>query len=277
MLYEDLNLAEKEIIKNTYYNNKTIKIEDLPILLPFKVSIRTFKKVLKQDYSINTRLKNRYLINETYFDKIDCEEKAYILGLIASDGYVSDKNNEIILSSNDKEILIKIKDCLEYTGNIRVSKKGGFKNSKNGYILYFSSKKINKKLHELGFYSNKSLTFSYIPSQIPKELRRHFLRGYFDGDGSITYYQRTYIIKEKSYTYNRMICSIIATEKFINEIIQEFELNKYSITQSKTKELKYLNISAKNELKKFYHLMYDNSHIFMERKNIIWSKNIEGL
>lgn len=32
MLYEDLNLAEKEIIKNTYYNNKTIKIEDLPIL-----------------------------------------------------------------------------------------------------------------------------------------------------------------------------------------------------------------------------------------------------
>lgn len=74
-----------------------------------------------------------------------------------------------------------------------------------------------------------------------------------------------------------MICIIIATEPLIYKIIEEFKIEHYSISQSKTKELKYLQISAKNELKNFYKLLYENSNIYLNRKKQKWSNNIESL
>ena len=42
--------------------------------ISFPVSKRTIKKVLIEDFNINTRRKNRYVLNENFFDKIDTEE-----------------------------------------------------------------------------------------------------------------------------------------------------------------------------------------------------------
>ena len=245
--------------------------------ISFPVSKRTIKKVLIEDFNINTRRKNRYVLNENFFDKIDAEEKSYILGFIAADGYVDDNTNNIKIFSNDLDILEKIKQAIEFTGDIRATLKGGFENSKEGYCIDFTSYNIRKALNKLGIHSKKSLTFNIIPQQIPDQLKRHFLRGYFDGDGSITAYQRTYIKNNKQYIYNKMICTIIATEPLIYKIIEEFKIEHYSISQSKTKELKYLQISAKNELKNFYKLLYENSNIYLNRKKQKWSNNIESL
>lgn len=271
--YIELDDNDKEYIKNVYYSFKDKSFDVLKKEL--NISRRTLRQVLK-DFNINTKLKNRYLVNSDYFSIIDTEEKAYILGLIASDGYVDKDSNNFVLALNDYEILLKVKNLLNLTNDIRKGKKGGFENSKSNYVLRFSDHKIMNDLTNLGFYKNKSLTYNNIPN-IPNNLKRHFLRGYFDGDGCVYAYERIYLIKSKKYIYNRLHMNIIATKPLLMELVNTFNITKYSISKSHTNELFYLNINAKNELKNMYNLMYKDSTIFLNRKRIIWEQNIKGL
>ncbi|KPU43444.1 hypothetical protein OXPF_28850 [Oxobacter pfennigii] len=176
-----LELDKKRIIEN-YYKNRKIEFKGLSDLL--NVSERSISRVLKEA-NINTKRLNRYRLNENYFNKIDTERKAYILGLIYADGYVGDEHfNNIVLQLKDRELIQKVADEIEYDGEIRISKKGGFKNSQVGHVLNFSSKQMADDLRRIGLYPNKSLTVSNLPN-IEESLIRHFIRGYFDGDGSI--------------------------------------------------------------------------------------------
>lgn len=180
--YNKLDLEDKKRIINFYYNNKSICFKGISDVL--EVSARSISRVL-QEANINTRLKNRYTLNEKYFTNIDCQEKAYLLGFIYADGFVGDKNhNNIVISINDRDLLEEISKLLEFTGTIRRTSKGGFENSKEGVSLNFSSTIMAKRLRQIGLYPNKSLTLTKFP-KIDKSLERHFIRGYFDGDGSI--------------------------------------------------------------------------------------------
>lgn len=265
-------MQDKLYIKELYYFYKKKSIKDLSNII--NISETTLKKVLKNDFNINLKTKNRYTININYFEHIDTEEKAYILGFLASDGHVS--NNYINFTSKDKDILEKIKECMDFSGEIRYGNKGNFEGSGNVYILVFSNEKMANNLRNLEITNNKSLTYNKIPN-IPEDLKRHFLRGYFDGDGCVCAYQRKYLKKNKEYIYNRLHMDIIATEPFIKDIINTFKIEKYSIGKSKTPEMKYLNINAKKELKKMYDLMYKDSKISLNRKREIWENNIMSL
>lgn len=131
-------------------------------------------------------------------------------------------------------------------------------------------------LRNLGIRPNKSLEFDKL-LEIPTNLQRHFLRGYFDGDGSITHYIKKRKYKEKTYAYDSMVMTIIATPKLIEEIVENFKIQKYSIQDSKTKGLVYLRINADSQIKEIYKLMYDNATIFLSRKKEKWDKFIECL
>lgn len=114
-----------------------------------------------------------------------------------------------------------------------------------------------------------------------EDLIRHFIRGYFDGDGTI-YVDRTFLI------YN--ICSI--NKKFLIQI-QDI-LSKNGIYSSINKEVRKgkkmfvvdhycedcknmyrLFIRRKSELIKFHEFLYNESTIFMERKYNKYRDNIE--
>lgn len=131
-------------------------------------------------------------------------------------------------------------------------------------------------MRNLGIYPNKSLNFNSL-LKIPDELQKHFLRGYFDGDGSITIYMNKSNIKNKVYEYKSAVMTLIATPKLIEEIIIKFDIKKYSLTNSKTDGLQYLRIQANNQIKEMYKLMYDNATIFLSRKKEKWDKFIECL
>lgn len=217
--YNQLSDEEKSKIVEYYYNNKNVKMDD--ISKNINISRRAVSRVLRE-MGINTRLKNRYLLNHNYFDEIDTEAKAYILGFIYADGFVGNEHyNNIVISINDYDIVKCIAKEIEFTGTIRKTKKGGFKNSRSGYSLNFSSKIMADTLRKIGLYPNKSLTISELPN-IQKRLMRHFIRGYFDGDGSIllshnsSYYRNGNVVKKYIYpTYN---FNILGTENF-------FEIN----------------------------------------------------
>lgn len=271
--YNQLTSHDKKIIVEYYYKNKKTNFDDISLKL--NISRRGISRVLKEE-NINTRLKNRYTLNENYFNNIDTEAKAYILGFIYADGFVGDEHfNNIVISINDIDILEVISGEFEYTGKIRKTKKGGFTNSKCGYSLNFSSKIMANDLRKIGLYPNKSLTICKLPN-IDKKLMRHFIRGYFDGDGSIlishnsSYYRtKCEIIKYIYPTYNFMI---LGTEKFLEEIREISTFKCAKIYDTKTTQIKCLKICAKKEFEEIFFYLYSDSTIKLERKYNKWNE-----
>lgn len=127
--------------------------------------------------------------NHNYFQEIDTEVKAYMLGFIYADGYViSRKGNAkalgFFIQEGDKYLLDKFQS--EIAPQIKV---GIVQNGKSKAAQFrVNSKKIYADLHKWGVYENKSNLNSYklkVPPISPN-LIRHFIRGFFDGDGGIS-------------------------------------------------------------------------------------------
>ena len=53
----------------------------------------------------------KYQINYDFFNE-DSEQYWYFLGLISSDGYISDNTIELCLNKKDEHILIKLRDLI---------------------------------------------------------------------------------------------------------------------------------------------------------------------
>lgn len=270
--YKELSFEDKKNIVEYYYNNKNKSFNEISNEL--KVSERSVSRVLKE-FGINTRLKNRYTLYENYFDIIDTQEKAYILGFIYADGFVGDiKYNNIVIAVNDKQILDEIAHEFKFTGNIRRTKKGGFENSKEGYCINFSSKIMANRLREIGLYPNKSLTISNIPN-INTDLIRHFIRGYFDGDGSILLSHNTSYHKVngniKKYVYPTYKFDILGTKDFLEDIKSKANFTYAKIQDTRTEEIKCLTICAKKEFEYIFNYLYKDSTIKLIRKFEKWN------
>lgn len=271
--YNKLGECDRQIVISTYYEKAFLMFEEISVML--NISERAISRVLK-DAGINTKRLNRYTLNESFFENIDNEQKAYILGLLYADGYVGDEHfNNIVLGLNDREILEQIAKLLDFTGTIRKSKKGGFKNSKEGYVLNFSSQIMADSLRNIGLYPNKSLTLNNIPD-IPESLLRHFIRGYFDGDGSIILSKHSSYHKvsgvTKKYEYPSYTFMILGTKEFIEKIVIIMNLSHYIITNTKTEEIKCLRVTAKCDAQYLFNYLYHNSTIYLERKYSKWLK-----
>ena len=130
----------------------------------------------------------KYAVNKAFF-KSWTREMAYILGWMFSDGNVcSDRRTfRIKLSIKDKEILQKIKFAMKSKAPIKISTQ--LLPSKKEYRQYatlrINSKIMANDLIGLGCVPKKVNKFT-IP-KMPSKFLNHFIRGYFDGDGSISF------------------------------------------------------------------------------------------
>lgn len=181
------------------------------------------------------------------FHVIDTEEKAYWLGFLYADGYVSKYNQiEVSLSLKDEEHLYKLKKFINTNTNI-------IKDDHRCRLL-FCSKEMVADLAKLGCINNKSLTLTF-PSeeQIPQHLLRHFLRGYVDGDGCLCHTDKTQQF------------SITSTQKFFDGMLQrtgwsQDKSNYYPSGQAITWRC------HKDVMPQYLKYLYDNSNIYLNRK-----------
>ena len=132
---------------------------------------------------------NQVRVNEHIFDSIDTEEKAYWLGFMFADGFVLSNDNTIGLDLAEKDFthLEKFRLFLNFIGNLKVTNTN-FPNVKR-VRLEFSSKYMKQILISYGCIPKKSLTLNFPNINIFNniELIRHFIRGYVDGDGCLTF------------------------------------------------------------------------------------------
>ncbi len=218
-------------------------------------------------------------INENVFNKIDTEEKAYWLGFLYADGYVAVKSNQVglHLSLKDMSHIEKYKKFLGWGGEIKIREdhQFGTKDNKNvaGEILYnceitVTNKIIHDDLVKLGCVPNKSLILRFpTEKQVPKKFQLAFIRGYFDGDGTLGLYQHN---KKNPRLEESLL--IIGTKPFLVKV-QEILGPGYLMQKKNRNEfvyrLGYSTLKAFNAAS----LIYKDASIYLDRKyNIFINK-----
>lgn len=204
------------------------------------------------------RLK-KYQINDEYFNSFISERESYLLGLIMSDGHVSNKTGrfEYTCSVRDISIIEFIKNELKSTHPI---KRVSIKNIEYARYVIANKKMVQNIIKKYSLpYSNKSKNNIRIPSVLPADCVSHFLRGFFDGDGSIWFDGKTY---RASFTGGEKMM------KSIRLILDELKINSsFSYRYSEeNKNSCNLVINGTLNVDKFGEFMYQNSFSCLERK-----------
>lgn len=104
---------------------------------------------------------------------------AYAVGFILADGWVGE--DRIKLSNKNPLILAKVRNALGFSHRLKCEEKGPY----DIFTITITNKALAKELQAIGITHDKSWT-ARLP-EVPDELFSHFLRGYFDGDGSARY------------------------------------------------------------------------------------------
>lgn len=200
-----------------------------------------------------------------YFSSIDTEEKAYILGFIAADGHVSDKEIIISLSTKDIDIIEKIKSSIGINKDIKFYTGNSFNSNKESKFARFAfgTKEMISSLRSLGFVRDKTVNFR-IP-EIDSSLYRHFIRGYMDGDGSFG----KYLHNDGYYRSSMTICG---TEEFLLGLMKIFNSMGFSTSKKLKKRFNTENccyelaLSGNDNVLKVLNYLYLDSNIYLDRK-----------
>jgi len=209
----------------------------------------------------------KYTLNEKYFDEIDSANKVYFLGYLMADGYNSEARGVIEISCAEKdEAFLEI---LNQT--IGSSKPLRFVRNKKAtsYRISFCSRNISDKLVKLGCVQAKTFKLKF-PSYLNDEMHRHFIRGYFDGDGCVSY---TFAKRDNFFGNSFLsVATITSTETFclyIKEYIKE-KLNINSTMLCRHPKHKNnnrtLQISGNRQVIKFLEWIYLDADLFLKRK-----------
>jgi hypothetical protein len=123
-------------------------------------------------------------VDDTFFDNIDNEEKAYWLGFLTADGNIpkTGKGVRLQLAVRDTGHVMKFAQATQSTHKMTTC---WTKEHPSTHIV-ISSRKLAAALVRLGVVPNKS--FIVKPASIHPELTRHYWRGLVDGDGSVGFF-----------------------------------------------------------------------------------------
>lgn len=129
-------------------------------------------------------LGQHWYVNEQFFDNWS-HEMAYVLGWIFTDGNIPQKENMFRITSTDIEHLQNIADLFTHNAVITVRKWNSPKHAhyKPAGTLSINRAEMVKKLKSFGLKPAKSKDIKF--PNIPKEFLGDFIRGVFEGDGSI--------------------------------------------------------------------------------------------
>lgn len=188
------------------------------------------------------------------FETIDTEEKAYWLGFLYADGSVSSKEHKIELGLAEQDL----KQIEKFRDFIGIMNKISYRSTTKSYRYSFRSESCKEDLIKQGCVPKKSLILNFpTENQVPKNLIRHFIRGYFDGDGWFTNTDSCFQI------------GIIGTEDFIKGFLNNIEIynkeNKIFDVHRKDGAKRYV-FGAYTDVLNFLNWIYKDATIYLDRK-----------
>ena len=254
-------------MKNLNFQKLALEFETTSISLT-KMALRegttrqTLAKYFKKMGVKIINKQNRCKFNCNIFDCIDTEEKAYWLGFIFADGYIGStplRNNkksvynfEISLKLSDTSHLEKFKKFISYEKPVVTDD--------HRCRIMIANKHFWETLNNYGCTPRKSLTLKFPKLEIfkSKDLIRHFIRGYFDGDGCFSRHININTVSPS--------IEVIGTDDFLNKIVL---LSNIPAIKSHDKrwsaETEYIRYRL-NQGVEFINYIYKNSNIYLDRK-----------
>ena len=214
-------------------------------------------------------------VNKTFFKQWS-SEMAYVLGFFAADGYitVNKRGGQFwCISITDGSLLNEIKRIIQ--SEHKISFRKGIGNERNQYRIQIGSIEMCDDLRKLGFTERKTKVLS-VPV-MPDKYFRHFVRGYFDGDGHVWSGLVHKDRKTKTITIQSVFTS--CSYQFLDAL--RFGLDRKGIKKGVLRKGKgnyyRLTYSVLNSLK-LYDFMYNSlgtSRLFLKRKKDVFEKYIQ--
>jgi len=193
------------------------------------------------------------------FKIIDTEEAAYILGFLAADGCISSTSNQIRIELKNEPSEYKLLSQIHKILNLNT--KLTLPRNRNSCLIYFNSAELK---HTLSLYNiTPRKTFTVVIPSLPKDLLRHYIRGYFDGDGWITY--------SKPNNNSYISAGFIGNKKFTNDLnnILKKEIGT-TLSVTPNKSMIQLACSGCNKTYRLLDYLYRNASIYLDRKQKLY-------
>lgn len=261
-IYEKIENDKEEIIKK-YISG--LSLDKLRYIYPQHGRNRIYRMLKENGVMRNNSEKSRkYTYNKNFFKVIDTEEKAYWLGFIYADGYIvngiNGKNKDalgITLNDKDKGHIDKFKKSIDSNHPIKIYKT---KYGSNSARIIIQDEELVEDLIKLGVLRNKSLILKFPTTNIVDEsLIYHFIRGYFDGDGSF---------KKKGRKIRGYDFSVLGTIEFLTELRTYLGIDNDIRKCNKNNDSNnyHLTFGGNQKVKQISKLLYKNANIYLDRK-----------
>lgn len=240
-----------EITKEQYFNLKSQGLRRAAIASKLEIPEWKLKRLISKN---GWGAKRPVVANANAFSDLT-EHSCYWGGFIAADGCITSDTLKICLNYDDTLHIEKFKSYVASTHKI-TSNTDKYYRSEIG----FKNLTINKDLlNNFNITNNKSLT--YVMPDIDNDMFRHFLRGYFDGDGSIC---------ESFSNKNSITATLYATITGSHGFINAIEVKLLDIlgikgtvqNKGRVSTLKYTT----NKAKILLNYLYKDSTIYLDRK-----------
>lgn len=233
-------------------------------------------KFIEDNYPATISKTSQRRVRHTFFSKIETELQAYLLGFYVADGNINEKRKtfRIELQNGDSEIVYLYKDVISPDARLYQTKEREFIGPR-GKIIHahgntgvdINSSKICNSLVDLGYGYNKSYVDMTISSKIPKHLIKHFIRGYFDGDGCFTMCATKPENRPRAYLKVKFMIDAKTTTLItdIQKFLSENDINT-GIIYLKRDDMWRISTGSKKECVKLYHFLYDDANFYLTRK-----------
>jgi len=285
--------APREIEENLGISSSTVR----KVLKKLEIESRSLSEAINKALA-RGRDKNRKSINANikfeFFEQMT-PQLAWFLGAVCSDGSIGFNYgpNKITcsfsLASIDKDFV----DKLGMLVGLSPSKSASSTSSKPIWTLRCSNKLFVGHLEELGVSNNKSSSVT-IPEAIPPELIRHFIRGYFEGDGCVSKTSKgtlRFSLSSKSRELIMSVAKILHQQAGIGICGKRYSrshvnppncprLSVYVVKEQRSDLIMYkIETSALSMIEKLYRYLYediDEAHR-MNRKFSVFEKTLGSL
>lgn len=209
----------------------------------------------------------KHSCDDNFFEIIDTEPKSNWLGFLAADGNLHSNKSEVRLKleRGDKDHVVKFKEALGAT-KLVYDREGIHKNGSTCYSsgISINSQKMYNDLISHGVPPRKSLILKP-PVGVPKHLTHHWIRGYFDGDGCVSFTGEERRTGEKKGT-RRVLVKITSTERVLKFIQERLGGMGQKIRPASGSKSFSLVIKVQEDVKKFYNYIYKDATVYLERK-----------
>jgi intein-encoded DNA endonuclease-like protein len=239
-------------------------------------------------------------LNEHFFVTWS-QKMAYVLGALYTDGNLFHDTKRgtyrIVMSQKEPELLNKVLKLMDCDARLRHRKKKGI----TGEVYFFdiAQKKVYSDLINLGLSPNKSKTIEF--PDMPQDFVRHFIRGCWDGDGSVFFEQKRLVASYTSGSKNfietlveelykigisrsGVSCKIGKDgSRFLSPITKEMLSNhpdsRFPLTvhEDKRSNAYYIKIQTRENIEKLFHYFYDgvDEPMYLSRKYDVFVKGLK--